>query len=164
MLHYEIHPFSFLSVMVKFRNCVLRCCCIMCMMSDNIIIADAKCVRCVLCVVYTVWLGDIIIHALCTRYCVNQPIPILTFISDWVLTRSSAPHHSCIRLCNIGGRAGVGLASVMCHFSVLNVSGRWHVVNFLYIGAAGEGEVLGACMVSHNIINVKIVFLGQPIL
>ena len=40
--------------------------------------------------------------------------------------------------------AAVGLGSVMCHFSVLNVSGRWHVVNVLYIGAAGEGEVLGA--------------------
>ena len=89
MLHYEIHLFSFLSVMVKFIHCVLRCRCVMCMMSDNIIIADAKCVRCVLCVVYTVWLGDIIIHALCTRYCVNQPIPILTFISDWVLTSAS---------------------------------------------------------------------------
>ena len=62
-----------------------------------------------------------------------------------------------------GGRAGVGLGNVMCHFSVLNVSGRWHVVSALYIGAAVKGRS-DRCLVSHKIINVKIDFLGQPIL
>ena len=101
MLHYdyyEIHPFSFLSVMVKFIHCVLRCRCVMCMMSDNIIIADAKCVRCVLCAVYTVWLGRY--HHSCIVYSLLcQPADTNT---DIYIRLSIDPTH-CTLLAHVSG-------------------------------------------------------------
>ena len=105
------------------------------------------CAVCPVCSVYSVTgryhHSCIVYSLLCQPADTNTDIYIRLSI-DPTLCTPIAHVISCIRLCNIGGRAGVGLASVMCHFSVLNVSGRWHVVNVLYIGAAGEGEVLGA--------------------